>query len=104
MICVSSSIRTMTFVGRVEREQLDFLGYHFSPEGLSVAAATLRQFENRVSRLYEQDSTGKRVRDYVKRFQLWIRSGLSEVAIDVDLLKWLPQTPASRPSMALGLE
>ena len=67
------------FVGRVEREQLDFLGYHFSPEGLSVAAATLKQFENRVSRLYEQDSSGRRVRDYVRRFRQWVLSGISGV-------------------------
>lgn len=64
-----------TFVGRVERERLDFLGYHLASEGLSVAAAMLRQFENRVSRLYERDSTGRRVRDYVKRFPQSRRSG-----------------------------
>ena len=69
-----------TFVGRVERE-IDFLGYHFSPEELSVAATTLRQFERRVSRLYEQDSTGDRVRDYVKRFQQWVRSGLYDIDV-----------------------
>ncbi len=64
-----------TFVGRVERE-IDFLGYHFSPEGLSVAAATLRQFENHESRLYKQDSMGGRVRHCVKRFRQSVRSGL----------------------------
>ena len=85
----------------MERE-IDFLGYHFSPEDVSVAATTLRQFERRVSRLYEQDSTGNRVWDYVKRFQQWIRSGLSGVAIDVDLQKWLPPMRALQPSMALA--
>lgn len=70
-----------TFVGRMERE-IDFLGYHFSPEALSVAATTLRQFERRVSRLYEQDSTGNRVRDYVKRFQQWVRAGLACVDVE----------------------
>ena len=34
-----------------------------------------------MSRLYEQDSTGDRVRDYVKRFQQWIRAGLSEIDV-----------------------
>jgi len=108
-----------TFVGRVERE-IDFLGYHFAVEKspgragsyrpevlrderpedrpvgtgptvvLSVAATTLRQFERRVSRLYEQDSTGNRVREYVKRFQQWLRSGLS--GIDVSFV--IPADPS----------
>ena len=44
-----------TFVGRVERG-LDFLGYHFSPRGLSVADATLVKFVERAARLYEQEA------------------------------------------------
>ena len=34
----------------------DFLGYHFSPEGLTVAMGTLRRFVERIVRLYEQDA------------------------------------------------
>ena len=32
-----------TFIGKIERG-FDFLGYHFSPEGLSVAQPTLERF------------------------------------------------------------
>jgi RNA-directed DNA polymerase len=42
-----------TFIGRIARG-FDFLGYHFGPEGLSVAKATLGKFVERAARLYEQ--------------------------------------------------
>jgi retron-type reverse transcriptase len=42
-----------TFIGRIEKG-FDFLGYHFSPEGLSVAEKTIRKFLAHVVRLYEQ--------------------------------------------------
>ena len=42
-----------TFIGKVERG-FDFLGYHFSPAGLTVAAKTIANFIEKASRLYEQ--------------------------------------------------
>jgi RNA-directed DNA polymerase len=42
-----------TFVGRIERG-FDFLGYHFSRVGLTVAAKTIANFIEKASRLYEQ--------------------------------------------------
>jgi hypothetical protein len=42
-----------TFIGCIVRG-FDFLGYHFGPEGLSVAKATLGKFVERAARLYEQ--------------------------------------------------
>jgi hypothetical protein len=53
-------------------------GITLPPEALSVAATTLRQFGRYISRLYEQDSTSQRVRDYIKQFQQWGRSELSQ--------------------------
>jgi hypothetical protein len=41
------------FVGRTERG-FDFLGYHFGPEGFTVAAKTIEQFVAGAIRLYEQ--------------------------------------------------
>ena len=41
------------FVGRTERG-FDFLGYHFGPEGFTVAAKTIEQFVARAIRFYEQ--------------------------------------------------
>jgi hypothetical protein len=42
-----------TFIGRIERG-FDFLGYHFTPEGVMVAKATIQRFVERAARLYEQ--------------------------------------------------
>ncbi len=41
-----------TFIGRIEKG-FDFLGYHHSPEGLSVAEKTIEKFLACVVRLYE---------------------------------------------------
>ncbi len=43
-----------TFIGRIERG-FDFLGYHFGPEGLTLAAKTVENFVARAIRLYEQE-------------------------------------------------
>ncbi len=43
-----------TFIGRIERG-FDFLGYHFGPDGLTVAAKTIERFVARAIRLYEQE-------------------------------------------------
>ena len=42
-----------TFIERIERG-FDFLGYHFSPKGLTAAKETLKPFVSRTTRLYEQ--------------------------------------------------
>ncbi len=39
-----------TFIGRAERG-FDFLGYHFSPDRLTLAMGTLRRFVERIARL-----------------------------------------------------
>jgi hypothetical protein len=43
-----------TFIGRIEKG-FDFLGYHFSPEGLSMAEKTIEKFLARAVWLYEQE-------------------------------------------------
>jgi len=43
-----------TFIGRIERG-FDFLGYHFSPKGLTAGKETLKRFVSRATRLYEPD-------------------------------------------------
>ena len=42
-----------TFIGRIEKG-FTVLGYHFSPEGLTVAKKTVENFLARTLRLYEQ--------------------------------------------------
>jgi RNA-directed DNA polymerase len=68
-----------TFIGQIDRG-FDFLGYHFSSEGLSVSQATVNKFAARATRLYEQE-TGKPegfplLGLYVQRWVRWAKGGL----------------------------
>ncbi len=64
-----------TIIGRVEKG-FDFLGYHISPEGLSLAKKTVENFVARATRLYEQEPRephdSSRLGLYVGR---WCRMG-----------------------------
>ena len=68
-----------TFIGRVEKG-FDFLGYHISPEGLSLANKTVENFIARSARLYEQEprepNDSSRLGLYVRRWCRWVQSGL----------------------------
>ena len=68
-----------TFIGRIAKG-FDFLGYHFSPTGLKVAAPTVARFVARVHRLYEQEQRepdGPRLLGaYVRRWRGWARGGI----------------------------
>ncbi len=74
-----SSYPDKTFVGRIERG-FDFLGYHFGPDGLSVAQKTVEQFVERAIRLYEQEPrealASARLGSYVQRWVRWAGAGL----------------------------
>lgn len=63
-----------TFIGQVEKG-FDFLGYHFSPEGLAVARKTVDKFVERALRLYEQGPgeprDSSRLGVYVQRWLRW---------------------------------
>jgi hypothetical protein len=65
-------------LGRIERS-LDFLGYHFSAAGLSVAAKTIGNFIEKASRLYEQKcraaSDRAALEMYVSRWARWTTTG-----------------------------
>ena len=69
-----------TFIGRIEKG-FDFLGYHFSRTGLTVAKTTLENFAARAIRLYEQEPgeplDSSRLGEYVKRWSGWVRAGLT---------------------------
>ena len=68
-----------TFIGRIEKG-FDFLGYHFTRDGLRVASDTHKRFLERLSRLYEQErerpSGGSRLWDYARRWRRWAMGGL----------------------------
>ena len=63
-----------TFIGKIEKG-FDFLGYHFSRTGLTVAKATIEKFVERATRLYEQDReeplSPSRLGVYVRRWLAW---------------------------------
>jgi RNA-directed DNA polymerase len=65
-------------IGRTERG-FDFLGYHFEPEGLSVADQTIERFKERIARLYEQGADINRIGQYVLRWLQWSRAGIPEL-------------------------
>jgi RNA-directed DNA polymerase len=74
-----------TFIGKIARG-FDFLGYHFSPQGLAIAEATLASFVDRTARLLEQER-GRRsdpspLGGYVRRWLAWARGGLRPVNED----------------------
>ena len=55
-----------------------FLGYEFNASGLAgIAKATREKFVERIRQLYEQGATLSRIGDYVRRWLIWVRSGLS---------------------------
>ena len=70
-----------TFIGRIEKG-FDFLGYHFSRAGLTVASATVERFVERATRLYEQERVESRetplLGQYVRRWLGWARGGLGD--------------------------
>ncbi len=74
-----------TFIGRIDRG-FDFLGYHFGPEGLTLAAKTIEQFAARAIRLYEHEpgeaDASVRLGLYVRRWVRWAGAGVPGATSD----------------------
>lgn len=64
-----------TLLGRTERG-FDFLGYFFKPGRLSVSLKTIKNFVERISRLYEQGADYSSIGKYVERWNRWAMGGL----------------------------
>ncbi len=64
-----------TFIGRICRG-FEFLGYRIHPGRLGVAKKTAERFAERVTRLYEQGAGVYRIGEYVRRWWIWVKSGL----------------------------
>ena len=73
-----------TFIARLEKG-FDFLGYHFSPQGLKLAKQTIVNFLERAIRLYEQEPGEEmataRLGAYVRRWERWT-AGLADWIIN----------------------
>ena len=72
-----------TYIGRISRG-FDFLGYWFSPLGLSIARKTVERMINKVARLYEQGADEVRIETYLKRWWQWVRTGVYGVLFTRD--------------------
>ncbi len=59
----------------------DFLGYRFSsdiPAGLvGVVVQTIECCVERMNRLYERGADAVRIDEYIRRWQMWVRNGMS---------------------------
>ncbi|NEQ70232.1 MAG: hypothetical protein F6K21_33025 [Symploca sp. SIO2D2] len=64
-----------TYIGRVARG-FEFLGYWFSPQGLSVAGKTVARMVEKVRRLYELGVSDEGILSYLVRWQRWVLAGL----------------------------
>ena len=67
-----------TLIGRAERG-FDFLGYHFEPEGLSVANIAIERFKERIARLYEHGANINRIGQYVLKRVQWTCAGIHDL-------------------------
>lgn len=70
-----------TFIGWIQRG-FTFLGYWITEKGVTgVAPSAWKAFQERLARLYEQDSPLEKIRQgveqYVRRWQQWVRSGVA---------------------------
>ena len=69
-----------TSMGRTQRG-FDFLGYHFGPNGISLAEKTVANFMTKALRLYEQEPGepcgSSRLGEYLHRWVRWGRAGVS---------------------------
>ena len=63
-----------TLIGRTERG-FDFLGRFIKPDRLSVSLKTIKNFVERIARLYEQGADSKRIGQYVSRWIGWVEAG-----------------------------
>lgn len=67
-------------VQAIDENGFDFLGYHISPDGLTLAEKTIENFFERAARLYKQkpgEENSSRLELYVRRFVRWSEVGLS---------------------------
>ena len=52
------------------------VGNSFEPKGLSIAPKTLANFLERITQLYEQGATVRRIGQYVRNWWRWVRAGV----------------------------
>jgi RNA-directed DNA polymerase len=92
-----------TFIGRTERG-FAFLGYQMNEAGLTgVAPPTKKRFIERVRQLYEQGAGESRIGQYVRRWLVWVKSGLPCCDVDDVLLRDIRLSLPCLPSLAIRM-
>ena len=75
-----------TYIGRIKETGFDFLGYRFMPNrALTPAWATIAKHRSKLLWLYEQGASLQRVAEYVKRWVIWVNSGVNQVVMNSEL-------------------
>ncbi|NWH03400.1 hypothetical protein HXW94_00035 [Desulfobacter latus] len=69
-----------TFIGRADKG-FDFLGYHLRPESIAPSCQTIKNHAEQICRLYEQGADYVRVREYVRRWMIWLRAGVRRLSV-----------------------
>ncbi|NQZ63566.1 reverse transcriptase/maturase family protein [Crocosphaera sp.] len=75
-----------TYIGRIRDEGFDFLGYRIGDKkvnGLGIAWNTWDIHFGKVRQLYERGASKECVAGYVKRWLVWVRSGVEICVEDV---------------------
>ena len=65
-----------TWIGRVSKG-FDFLGYHISLKGLSMANRSFDRMSLKLHRLFEQGADHARLVQYLKNWIRWAKTGVS---------------------------
>ncbi len=74
-----------TYIGRIKEDGFDFLGYRIIPSGeqysrdentLDLAWKTWANHFDKLQQLYEQGASQESIAGYVKRWLVWVRSGV----------------------------
>jgi retron-type reverse transcriptase len=81
-----------TFIGRSQRG-FDFLGYHFTPESLTMGKMSLQRRDARLHQLYEQGADESRVGESVSR---WQRAKTSDQLTEKEEFHHFPRQVDSR--------
>lgn len=88
-----------TYIGRIKNEGFDFVGYRLGDKqiaGSGIAWKTWVNHRAKVQQLYEQGASNESIAGYVKRWLVWVRSG-----VEIDLKKAL--SGLIRPDDTQGL-
>lgn len=68
-----------TCIGRISRG-FDFLGYHFSPKELTIAASAIKNRQERIARLYEQGADASRIGQYLQNWHRWATAAVPSLS------------------------